>query len=263
MKAALLMAAALAASAVGILSLSSCASNGDASCGAPAAARDETPRPLVVLGDDLSPLREAFNAASGRWRVVALVSPTCSECLLGADAVQQELTARYAPDRLAALIVWIPMLQTDDEAAARDSATLFPPDRVLHFYDGAQSLGLAYTRGTYAGLMERARRSVPAGDPLAERLTEREEVERPQWDLYMLYAPGVRWEAGAGATAAAPPMPTHWIRHCGRNAEGLSTWWRDSPDTPPQRGQLIDAMRAMADAALAGVGPAATATSPH
>src|SRR5436309_15871222 len=65
------------------------------SCGEPVAVNDNTPRRITVLGDDLAPLRSAFNDASDQWRAVALVSPTCSECLLGANAVQKEITARY------------------------------------------------------------------------------------------------------------------------------------------------------------------------
>ena len=81
---------------------------------------------VMVLGDDLSPLQSAFNEKSAQWRTVALVSPTCSECVLGAEVVEKEITSRYPESQVDALIVWIPMLQTDSERAARGSATIFP-----------------------------------------------------------------------------------------------------------------------------------------
>ncbi|MGQ0553001.1 MAG: hypothetical protein ACT4PU_07250 [Planctomycetota bacterium] len=159
--------------------------------------------------------------------------------------VKQELTDRFPLDRMPAFIVWIPMLSSDNEQAARGSAAIFPPERTEQFYDGRQSLGWEYARRTFSGFMQRARQSMSDDDPLAEVFDERAKNEGPQWDLYMLYAPGVVWQADAG-----PPMPTHWIRHCGRQDGEISTYWRDSPDTPPQRGDLYEAMRDMADDAM-------------
>src|SRR5262245_15142177 len=116
-------------------SLMGCTSRNQQHCGEPMKARDDTPREITVLGDDLAPLRSAFNDTSNQWRIVALVSPTCSECVLGAEAVEQEITARYPAIQVAALIVWIPMLPLDSQTAAQASATIFPPQRALQFYD--------------------------------------------------------------------------------------------------------------------------------
>ena len=226
---------------------SGCAGAGQ-SCGdAAPKPRDATPREVTVLGDDLSPLRTAFNAESDRWRVVALVSPTCSECILGAEAVRKELVDRYGPERLSAIVVWIPMIPSDNERAARASATIFPVGRAVQFYDGKQEFGLAYTRGTFAGFIARARKSLPDGHRLAVAIDEHGEAARAQWDVYMLYAPGVRWDAASGGATSAPPMPTHWIKHSGRMQGEESTYWVDSPDTPPREGDLFEAMREMGE----------------
>ncbi len=96
-----------------------CDSQSKACCGEAVTARDDKPRGVTVLGDDLAPLRDAFNAQSDRWRAVALVSPTCSECVYGAEATQKEITGRFPFDRVSTLCVWIPMLSTDNEQAAR------------------------------------------------------------------------------------------------------------------------------------------------
>jgi hypothetical protein len=227
------------------LSMTGCATPTGTSCGVPAAAHDDAPRDMIVLGDDLSPLREAFNATSDRWRVLALVSPTCSECILGAEAVEREITSRYPAGRASALVVWIPMIPADSEDAARASATIFPAGRAQQYYDARQSLGWACTRQSFAGFMERARKFVPDDDMLAMEIDSHGGAERPQWDLYMLYAPGVRWAGSAG-----PPLPDHWIRHTGRRDGVTSTYWRDTPDAPPQQGDLFEAIREMARDAL-------------
>src|SRR5688572_29565681 len=87
-------------------------------CGEPIAARDSAPREVTVFTDDFSPVRDAFNASSDQWRVVSLVSPTCSECIYGAEVVEHELTTRYPKSQVAAITVWIPMLPSDNEQAA-------------------------------------------------------------------------------------------------------------------------------------------------
>ena len=106
-------------------------------------------------------------------------------------------------------------------------------------------MGTLYAQQTFAGFYERARKSIPDDHYLAMALDDRIEVKRPQWDLYMLYAPGVKWEG------KAPPMPTQWIRHLGRGEDRkTSTYWQDSPDSGPRQGDLYAAIRAMADQAI-------------
>src|SRR5882672_1027900 len=102
-------------------------------CNGTAHTRDETPRDVTVLTNDLTPLRDAFNARSDQWRAFALVSTTCSECVLGAEAVEKEITHRYPANQLDAIVVWIPLLPSDNERAARASATIFPPNRATQF----------------------------------------------------------------------------------------------------------------------------------
>lgn len=250
--------AVIAGVAISVPMLTGCASQPksccpETSCCAQAPeARDQTPRELTVLGDDLSLVRAAFNAQADRWRVVSLVSPTCSECVYGAEAVRKEIVDRYPAAKVTAVSIWIPMIPTDNEQAARNSATILPADRGPQFYDARQTAGWAYARGTFAEFVSRSRKSLPDGHYLAEHFDNPQERDRPQWDLYMLYAPGVRWTDD-------PPMPTHWIRHCGRTDGANSTYWLDSPDAPPRQGDLFKAMRGMADEAIGGPTVSSTA----
>ncbi|MEX2217548.1 MAG: hypothetical protein WD749_02215 [Phycisphaerales bacterium] len=210
--------------------------------GVPVAPRPGPARQATELGPSFEPLRSAFNASSDRWRAVLLVSPVCSECILGAEAVEKEITRRYPGSRVKTLVVWSPNLRGDSPTTARQASAIFPQAAVEQFYDGGQRLGTAYSKGPFAGFARRAERSLPEGSPL-HGMFEGERSDRPQWDLYMLYPPGVTWEGGV-------PAPSHWVRHVGRLDGTTSNYWRDSPDAPPRRGSLFEAIRAMAAEAM-------------
>ncbi len=217
---------------------------------------------ITVLDESMTELRRDFNAHSHEWRVVLLVSPTCSECILGAEAVEREIMARYPAKAVHGQVVWGRMLEGDNEATALQSSGIIPRSNAAHFYDDHQASGWAWHRGPFAGMARRVKAALPPDHWLIEAWAQHRE-DSPQWDLYMLYAPGVRW-ADSGE-ADAPPAPTAWVRHIGRTEDGESVYWRDTPDTQPLMGDLFVAMRAMADDTIGtkarpgGTGAAATA----
>lgn len=177
--------------------------------------------------------------------MVLLTSPVCSECVLGARAVEREIMARYPAEKVHATVVWVRMVGGDSAETARAASGIIARTNSTHFYDDAQAIGRAYTRGPYADMGKRAKASLPPGHWLVKDW-ENHPPDAPQWDLYMLYAPGVKWEGAE----SPPPMPAAWIRHIGRTGQGRdgpSVYWRDTPDKPPREGDLYDAMRAMAD----------------
>ncbi len=202
------------------------------------------PQDLRTLDTGTSILLDDFNANADRWRVVLLVSPVCSECVLGARAVEREVMARHPAGKIHASVVWIPMIKGDNEDTARKSSGILARENASHFYDAKQAAGWAYHRGPFEGMARRVKAALPADHWITEAWAQHRE-DTPQWDLYMLYAPGVKWEDAAGAP---PPKPTAWIRHIGRHGEDeKSVYWRDTPDTPPREGDLYEAMRTMAD----------------
>lgn len=124
-------------------------------------------------------LREEFNRASDRLRVVALLSPTCGICQKG-QRVVESVFSKYPNDaRLRGFVVWLPMLPTDTEKYAGAQAAAFVDQRIAQHWDGERSSGalLAKTLG----------------------------LNGTAWDIYLLYAPGVRW------TGEQPPAPTFWM----------------------------------------------------
>ena len=68
--------------------------------------------------DALAPIKDAFNAHADKPRVLLLVSPTCFECVLGAQAVRKSIVDRFEQSGVVPIVVWEPMLDTDSEGAA-------------------------------------------------------------------------------------------------------------------------------------------------
>lgn len=174
--------------------------------------------------------------------MLLLVSPICSECVLGAKAVRSSILDRYP--EVAAIVVWQPMLEGDSAAAARRASGVFAGADAEQMYDAGRRTGGAYARGPFRGNWNQADAALPP-DHWLRAMRTKPEAEEPEWDLYMMYPPGVRWE---GET---PPRPAHFIRHLGRGgAEDRSIYFRDRFDAEPRTGDLYEAMAEMASDAL-------------
>jgi hypothetical protein len=152
------------------------------SIGSLACAPRDHASPHEVLGADVEPLRAAFNADSGRVRIVMLVSPTCGECLHGASEIERAVLGTQPSPRLRAYVVWVPKLYGREQDVPL--ATRYVPDaRARHYWDALGVLVRQYD--TVLGLGEDA------------------------WDIYMVYGPRARWD---GAT---PPRPDFWMHQLG------------------------------------------------
>jgi len=80
---------------------------------------------------------------------------------------------------MAGLVVWVPMLAGDDDIAASTQTEGWMDQRVKHWWDGDRDVSKVFGHGL--GL------------------------ESPAWDVYLLYAPGIRWEG------EQPPAPCYWM----------------------------------------------------
>lgn len=124
-------------------------------------------------------LRNEFNQASDRVRIIALLSPTCGCCQHGQRVVQSVFTEFPSDQRLRGFVVWLPMLPADDEDAAKNQAAAFIDPRVIQLWDGTRDSGTMMSK-----LLQ---------------------LKGTAWDVYLLYAPGVRW------TGDLPPRPAFWM----------------------------------------------------
>lgn len=77
------------------------------------------------------------------------------------------------------LVIWLPMLAGDDDAAAFRQAQAWQEVRVQHWWDGRRYVSQDFAR--VLGL------------------------EIPAWDVYLLYPPGVPWKG------VRPPAPSFWM----------------------------------------------------
>jgi len=147
--------------------------------------------------------------------------------------VAEALLAIHANAELGVSIVWIPMVATDSEAAAREMSDLFRDDRVRQFWDADQACGLAFSQHVFSGWARqafsdlsneeksRATMYVHADTPLEHW---------PAWDIVLFYEKGIEW-------TKHPPAPAHWAcQHAfyGTRKDGTSgLFWRDNFTTEP------------------------------
>jgi copper chaperone CopZ len=136
-------------------------------------------KPVTLAGYRTDELRAEFNRASDRVRVVALLSPSCGICQNGQGVVQSVFSKHANDARLRGFVVWLPMLPSDSKDAAGAQAASFVDGRLMQQWDGDRA----------------------SGNLLAKTLG----LKGAAWDVYLLYAPGVKW------TGDQPPAPTFWM----------------------------------------------------
>jgi hypothetical protein len=194
------------------------------------------PQPVAVI-DSLDPLREAFNANADKPRVLLLVSPLCSECVLGAEAVRKSILDQFAESGVFAIVVWEPMVPPDTEEAALAASGIFADAPAVQFYDPERLAGWAFETDHFSNKWDEVDAALPDDHWLRETVDSKPEPA-PEWDVYMVYRPGVLWEDET-------PKPDAFIRHIGRGSDGLSHFWRDAFNSPPAAGDLFEAMETM------------------
>jgi hypothetical protein len=141
-------------------------------------------------------IQTAFNKHIDAPRLMVLVSPTCSFCLAGADAVI-DLVARYTGP-LHVLLVWMRGEREDTFDLARHQAGRIHDERVLQLWDGDDLLGAA----------------------VATRLGKRGLIA---WDIYLSFPAGLCWDGEL-------PFPAAWVHQMGDQA-----WVDDDHNAQPGR----------------------------
>jgi len=154
----------------------------------PIAAQDQA-QPYPELDQQLKRLKDQFNADAGKVRVLFIGDPTCPPCRHGASVIEQNVVSRFASDKLAVYVVWVPLLNLQDPPTlkrhAHQYANLIPPGpRVTHYTDPE-----AYSGKKYGPIL-----GVPYGSPA--------------WDVYLAFGADARWGDNA-------PPPAHWEHQLG------------------------------------------------
>jgi hypothetical protein len=94
-------------------------------------------------GRDILPLQENFNAYPERVRLLLLLSPGCGRCLDTSREVET-LLKEIDDERVRVLVVWAPLLRTDNYIEAQKTAGLIPDRRAVHYWEPGRVLGVEY-----------------------------------------------------------------------------------------------------------------------
>jgi hypothetical protein len=90
--------------------------------------------------------------------------------------------SRIASKSLTGFIVWVPQLAGTNSRAIQVSGLINDP-RLHQYWDQADITGREFAKVL--------------------------QTPGPAWDVYLLYAPGIRW------AAELPPAPTYWMQQLG------------------------------------------------
>ena len=141
-------------------------------------------QPFPALDQSLEPLRSRFNQDVGKVRLLVIVDPTCPPCRWGASEIEKQVLETIPSDRLAVYVVWIPVLNFQDQATlqrnGQKESSRVSDHRAIHFIDPQGFLGKAY--------------SPVLGVP----------YHAPAWDVYLAFGSDVRWSDHV-------PSPTDWM----------------------------------------------------
>ena len=203
---------------------------------------ENPPQKLVTLQESLQTLKEKFNTNQDKPRIVALLSPTCGGCVHAARALQKEIIEQYPDEDLSLLIVWEPMLGSDDQPSAEESSNIFNDPRVTQYWDGQRLSGNAYSTQVYPDRFRQVSQVIPEDHFLAamfKQMADRSPEQIPMWDFALFYPAGVTWKD-------VPPKAQGFIRQLAyspmQNGSG-STLLVDDFSKPPIQSDWFDEVR--------------------
>ncbi len=157
---------------------------------ATASAPASTAQGFRVLENRLT-LREPFNQAADKVRIVAFLSPSCPRCLKNAGELQREVLEKNPARDLAVFLVWLKILDGDNEATVVTAKRRVSDPRAQHYWDPGRLLN--------AQLI----------DAIAFDINLR------FYDIFLLYGKKAQWEKRL-------PRPGFWM-HEYKGAPG--PWW--------------------------------------
>ena len=145
----------------------------------------------------------------------------------------EKLTEAYSDVDISVNIVWIPMVATDNEAAAQKMSGLFPDARVRQFWDANRTCGTAFARDVFQGWARQAFSDLSEEDRSRATLYVHADApleQWPAWDIVLFYERGIEWRDH-------PPTPVHWVcqhEFHGKQKDGTSgLFWKNNFTAKP------------------------------
>lgn len=125
-------------------------------------------------------------------------------------------------------VVWVPMLGSDNQAAANRMTTLFDDPRVVQFWDPSRRVGAAFSKHVFPRWATDGAAALTKDHWAYASLTSRASTppeQRPLWDMAFFFGKGTTW-------ADTPPRPSYWVKQIGfhgKQTDGTSgTFWRNT-----------------------------------
>lgn len=160
--------------------------------------------------------------------------------MYGARAVLKNAVRKYGGRDVDVHVVWLPMVEGDNETAARKTGAMFPANRARQYFDADRAVGLAMSREAFAGCLDQALSGLPEDHPLYPQLHEWSRIpqdEKPLWDAVLFYPQGDTWEEKA-------PIPLYWSKQVGfyegRNDGVTGTFFKNDCRVPPVDSDWFD-----------------------
>jgi len=110
--------------------------------------------------------------------------------------------------RIQVSVVWIAMLPTDNEAAARKAIQIIPVGDVRHYFDSDGGVGLALSQDLFPSWHREIFAALPEDHVLKEafaRYSSDPGAIAPLWDALFVFRPGVTW-------TDRPPAPDEFVK---------------------------------------------------
>lgn len=138
----------------------------------------DAPVDVAVLDENLTALKDTFNTATGKLRLLFIAGPSCGPCLRALMELNEALGPQLlSNERVAVLVVYVPTLGAEERHAGR-AAQLMHGASVSHYWDPSGRSGNVVQQALH--------------------------IPQYAWDVWLTYSPDATWND-------ALPPPAAWM----------------------------------------------------
>jgi len=149
-------------------------------------------------------LKEPFNLARGKVRIVAFYSPTCTHCIVNAQGLQKQVLDRFDSPDLEVFVLWLKVSETDVPEAAQRGTTILTDARVHHYWDPNRALNAQLLDAITFDIQVRIYNVALLYD--RDATWDNRLPRPPYWMHEFRGAPGPTWEANVFASQVAKAL---------------------------------------------------------
>lgn len=161
--------------------------------------------------------------------------------------MQKEIIEAYPKAEFSTYVVWLPMIPTDNESAARRSAEMYRDSRLTQYYDPGRLTGIAFSKDVKPDQFRELMAKLADDDPLQGRMKEwfaMAPEDRPVWDVVYFFPPGVKWTDSVPRSMMWTKQMAFFGDPQGDEPSGLF-FRQDSKEPPAESDWFIEIRQAM------------------